>query len=565
MSIRTKIIIGYLLLSIIVITTSAFWAAQTLGLRLESTDVEKFSNIEKRILKNIDHQYQILSSKAKLLAESFKNINIKTTPYIKLKELSEKIKVHLKIDWFEILLDSNPILYPEIQIDYKHIKFTTIPTQLSKVGPFSEGGYITFTQPLTHQNTYYNLFLATKLLSIPNLHYIIWNNNGVLLKSEEIQDIPNLDYFAKPNNIFQIYNKGKLLKITTKVLTSNNFNALLMYGFEVDMPFLTKSNINDLMFKIAIIEVIGLIITGYFLGIKLLHPLKILQKGIEQVASGKWQELPISNNAKASDNDEINMLAISFNNMVKELKNTQNRLIEVQRQLMQKEKMAILGRFAANVAHEINNPLASILISAGIIKESLSRNINPNVDDVVTIIEETKRCKNIIEALLKYAQNKPPNIKPISLHTLITSVQQTIDSSQSLRNIPLTIKPVPDITVYADVTGITQTFRNLLQNAKEAVEKVPNPMIIIQFKDNSNDDFITIEVLDNGPGIPQEISENIFEPLVTTKETGTGLGLAICQTIIEAHGCKIWANRSEDGWTIFAFTLKKAFLTNNVT
>ena len=223
--------------------------------------------------------------------------------------------------------------------------------------------------------------------------------------------------------------------------------------------------------------------------------------------------------------------------------------INIQKSMMQQEKLASIGRLSAGVAHEINNPLTTILTTAMLLQEDIDPG-DPMHAELDTIATETLRCRKIVTSLLDFARQTRPDKKANDINAIITeSVLLTkkqaafkdIDVRQDLtENLPL---------LHLDKGQIQQVLINLILNA---IESTPaGGSIILRSSLIARRRAVEISVSDTGEGIPEEFIDKVFDPFFTTKEEGTGLGLAITHGIIEQHGGTIEAKNREHQGTTF--------------
>ena len=215
------------------------------------------------------------------------------------------------------------------------------------------------------------------------------------------------------------------------------------------------------------------------------------------------------------------------------------RLIEIQRArydhlALQTEKMSSLGRMAAGIAHEINNPLAGILLfSSRLSKQvpeegSLKEGLN-------IIVRETVRCKSIIQELLEFSRDKEPQMELKNVNDIIAKALSILENEFKLHHI-LIEKHLSDSMqqAFLDENQIEQVFVNLLLNAIQATAE--KGRIAISSRIDPDQNCIHIDVEDNGSGIPAGDMSKIFEPFFSTKPKGTGLGLAVSYGIVKNHG-----------------------------
>lgn len=244
---------------------------------------------------------------------------------------------------------------------------------------------------------------------------------------------------------------------------------------------------------------------------------------------------------------ELAVLGRSFNNMVETLQRTQQ-------ELMHKEKLASMGQLAAGVAHEINNPLGTILLFSDVMyKESLED--DPRREDLKMIINEATRCKNIVADLLNFARQQEILAEESDVHQLLRRVIRGVQLQSIFTQVEIVQQFNPELpSIQADSAQLQQVFVNLLNNAAEAMED--GGTILIE-TNPIDEKWVEVIISDTGCGIPEENLGRLFTPFFTTKAhgKGTGLGLSIVYGIIKMHRGQI-AVKSEVGkGTTFTITL----------
>jgi two-component system NtrC family sensor kinase len=200
---------------------------------------------------------------------------------------------------------------------------------------------------------------------------------------------------------------------------------------------------------------------------------------------------------------------------------------------LQTEKLSALGRMAAGIAHEINNPLGGILIySTNLIKKI--PNEGPLKEGMEIIIHETLRCKTIIADLLEFSREKEPQKTLVNINEIIKKTVTMLQNEFNLDHINVTIDLSGDVpATFMDQNQMQQVFINLILNAVEAIRD--NGAINITSRVDPNRKYIKIEISDDGCGIEPDHFGKLFEPFFTTKSKGTGLGLAVTYRIILNH------------------------------
>lgn len=247
-------------------------------------------------------------------------------------------------------------------------------------------------------------------------------------------------------------------------------------------------------------------------------------------ATGKIAAGDLDHRVPVERRDELGQLAESFNQM-------SARLAEARHQVYQSNKLASVGRLAAGIAHEINNPLTGVLTySSFLLKRAADAETR---QDLETIVHQTKRCRDIVRGLLDFARQVPPKKTRVDLNAVVERALDLVANQLSVQNIQVTRSLRPDLpSLSADATQLQQVVINLLVNAADAFEADDRQIFIAtDLKRVDGDEVAEIKVADNGVGIAPANLGKIFEPFFTTKENrGTGLGLAVCWGIVSEHG-----------------------------
>lgn len=561
MGIRLKIALGFALLTIVVVSVVSFWAAQSLGFSLDSSDYNKLENLKNQLIAQLASEQRTLDRLAAETAQVFADTGFLQSDNIQQQRQAERIKTALNADWLEIFreIDAKAVIFPNAAFSKPELKHG-FPVRIARSGPFSYRGYILSQALLPDQNAA-SLCMARAAAprSSPVEFFCIFDAQGVLLANGFNPDIAVLEKFAKENITHQLQVGEELFRI--RIFDAGNEMRILT-GYPAQRATLSRAGVDQLMLRLAILEVIGLLILGYFLGKRLFSPLNALKHGMEQVAEGHWRELPLDQPPIENSGDEVESVARSFNRMVRELSIAQNRLIDVQKELAKKEKMAALGRFSAGIAHEINNPLGTILVTAGMLKEAAASGTGIPPEEFDAIIEEVKRCRDIIGTLRTYTGRAQPQLSHSSFAAFFNDISAYLLNEPELKTVELNITPapLPEGFLLVDRKAMHQVFNNLVKNAIEAMSQVSHAKINL-FADRQPDHF-RIRVQDYGRGF-ECLPEHIFEPLFTTKAQGTGLGLVICQAIVEGHHGKIEATRIDD--TITEFCIRLPFADKGLT
>ncbi len=301
---------------------------------------------------------------------------------------------------------------------------------------------------------------------------------------------------------------------------------------------------------IAIIGVFLIILMSVLLAKKISKPLKKLEISADQIAKGDYNQ-----NLLISAPSEVESLAHSITRMSirlarekreleiwgeileKKVKERTDEIQKIHSQLFRSEKLASIGKLAAGVAHEINNPLTGILTNASLLKDDFNEG-DPRREDLEVIVKETIRCREIVKRLLDFSRQTAPVKKLTNINSIVDEIILFVRNQSAFRNIKINKEfenNLPELMV--DPDQIRQVCINLIMNASEAMRK--GGRLNIKTCVNSDGNFVNLEISDNGCGIPEILRMKIFDPFFTTKENGTGLGLAISYGIIEQHGGRI--------------------------
>jgi len=311
--------------------------------------------------------------------------------------------------------------------------------------------------------------------------------------------------------------------------------------------------------------VCGSLLAVAFIWIVVYRPVKELIRGTHRVAGGDLAyRLPVQSD------DELGDLAASFNKMTEEVAGAQAEIEDQVRQktgelehayetLLRSEKMASIGKLAATVAHEINNPLFGILTYSRLVMRELRKQEFPGRDDLTaqleTIERESKRCGDLVKNLLTFGRQAPSRREPNDVNSVIRRAIALVRHTLELQSVELREELAELPPAECDANQIQQAILVLLVNASEAMPKGGSLSVATHFDPAS--DQISIRVKDTGSGIRPEVLPHIFEPFFTTKENQlrTGLGLAVAHSIVEQHGGEISVRSTPGEGTEFSVAL----------
>ncbi|MEJ5360029.1 MAG: ATP-binding protein [Desulfobacterales bacterium] len=246
--------------------------------------------------------------------------------------------------------------------------------------------------------------------------------------------------------------------------------------------------------------------------------------------------IPINLNAAIIYEGDREVATIGFFHDLRERLRMQKELEKTQLQLLQAEKMASLGKLAAGVAHQLNNPLGGIILFAKLILEEYD--LPPAVrEDLNRVLHDAQRCRDTVKELLEFTRQTRHLMRPHDIHQAITRTLFLLKSQSLFHNIEIETRFDPQVPpVTSDIQQLNHLFMNLILNAAQAMAGSGRLSIRTQHLPESG--RVRVEVSDTGPGIPPEVLPHIFEPFFTTKPEGegTGLGLSLAYGIVQNHG-----------------------------
>jgi PAS domain S-box-containing protein len=274
------------------------------------------------------------------------------------------------------------------------------------------------------------------------------------------------------------------------------------------------------------------------------------------LAGKNGEEVPVSFSAAIISESGREIGTVLIFSDLRERMRMLKELEETRTQLVQAEKIASIGRLAAGVAHEINNPLAGILIFADILMRDLGSTNPQSSKDVQEIITQTMRCKEIVARLLDFSRQSVDKGFDYDINSVVERSLEMLRHQAIFHNIEFSFDPQRDMPpMVGDPGQIQQVFVNILINAGTAMKGRGKIRITSRFERISEQ--VILEFADSGPGIPAHIIDKVFDPFFTTKAPGegTGLGLSIAYSIIRRHGGTISVRNPPWGGAIFTIAL----------
>jgi two-component system, NtrC family, sensor kinase len=298
---------------------------------------------------------------------------------------------------------------------------------------------------------------------------------------------------------------------------------------------------------VALLLALGI---SYGLLNSILKPVQALMAATEKVAAGA----SLHDVKLLRSPPEIEALVNAFNRMQAAIR---ERRRQTQEKLMRSDRLAMIGQLAAGVAHEINNPLGSILLFSRLIMQQVPPDgrVRENLD---RIEKETKRCHSIVQSLLDFSRQREPKVEPVDVNRLLDATLKLFENQYLFHNIEVVknysdrLKPIE-----ADQSQLQQVFMNIILNAADAMKG--KGLLTLETGESAEEGFVEVSVTDTGCGIPPENITRIFDPFFTTKGVGhgTGLGLSVSYGIVQRHNGDISVSSAPGVGTTFTLTLPK--------
>ncbi|MBF0451756.1 MAG: PAS domain-containing protein [Candidatus Magnetomorum sp.] len=259
--------------------------------------------------------------------------------------------------------------------------------------------------------------------------------------------------------------------------------------------------------------------------------------------------IPISVNAALVYDGDREVASIGFFKDLREEIRIKGELEKAQIQILQSEKMASLGKLAAGVAHQLNNPLGGITLFTKLVLEEYDLEEAAR-EDLSRILRDAERCRDTVKELLEFARQTRHMMRPNDINRAISRTLFLLENQTLFHNIDIIRQLSPALPpVHSDVQQLNHVFMNIILNAADAMDGKGALTVITEL--SANKDHVVVNIEDTGPGIPEDVLPHIFEPFFTTKEEGkgTGLGLSLVYGIVQNHGGSIVASSSSEGTT----------------
>ncbi len=280
-------------------------------------------------------------------------------------------------------------------------------------------------------------------------------------------------------------------------------------------------------FIFLILLFLSIIFIVSFLARQLLGGLSRFMRYTERIGEGNFDPIPPERKYR----DEFSQLRMAFNKMIREIDRREKIMVE-------SHKLRAVGTLVAGVAHELNNPLNNTMLTAAMLQEDFAvLKDEEKLDMVNDIINETERSQKIVRNLLDFAREGEIKLINLKLNEVVEDSISLVANQIKLAKINLVKELSGNLEpIYGDAQILQQVFVNLILNAVEILSR--KGTIIVRTYKSREEDYLVVEIEDDGPGIPEHILPRIFEPFFTTKSTrrGTGLGLSVSRGIVTKLG-----------------------------
>ncbi len=311
----------------------------------------------------------------------------------------------------------------------------------------------------------------------------------------------------------------------------------------------------QLHFYSLLFLLVFLVANASFLGSRILGNVSRFTAYAQRIASGNFT--PITPAKRYGD--EFTELALAINHMILELENREAVLV-------QSHKMRAVGTLTAGVAHELNNPLNNITLTAHMLLEDYDElGEDERKDMIKDVVHEAGRSKKIISNLLDFARESSSELEPLALDELLQGTIALASNQIKLSGIKILFQSTGNLPrVHGDSQQLQQVFLNLILNAIDASPKGSKIEVLVLPADDPN--YVAVKVIDSGTGIAEHILPSIFDPFFTTKPkgSGTGLGLSVSQGIVAKHGGQIRAASQDGKGSTFTVTLPITTIPANI-
>ena len=378
--------------------------------------------------------------------------------------------------------------------------------------PDVEGGYYLDNQPIGH--------------SFPS-----YTEPGSGLKQPAIERNAVLACLADSQRTRQVgrrvFNDGRDLVVVSALVKPGS--SLAVWGLKRYIDFNASSHLVH-QIALAATMILSLICIGAVLKLSF-----GMQRGFAAIQSGLTRLRTDFDYRLPGQHDELSPMVTAINEMAASRQ-------KLEADLRREDRLRVMGRVVAGIAHEIRNPLNSIRLTLEVLKRRLRRH-NVGDDEVARVTAETERLDKLLNSILVFGADEPGRVCRQPILPVLERTMALVKPQVEERGIAAEIVTPPDLEATVDGDHLQQAMMNLLLNAIDAAGQGGRIGISVQ----QNNGCIDIDVRDSGPGLNDAQQERMFEAFYTTKSTGTGMGLAVTRTLLEKMGAKIWYVGSDPG------------------
>lgn len=369
-------------------------------------------------------------------------------------------------------------------------------------------------------------------------HQILSQYQDTLTQIEALlqKSSPQLDHLALSSLEENLRNLGQQLLSFGERWTKEeraNIDRLFLQAFYL------------FVFSIILFVVLGVVVAWYISRL-LVRPLFQMQTYMEKIAHGDLTTIPESE----CKSQEFLSLFRAFNRMIRELEHHQE-------QLLQSGKIAAIGTLTAGIAHELNNPINNIVITAESLKEDFSTLNQEEAQDLIhDILVESQRASEIVRNLLDFSRSEKPVSEPVNIAHILRDTLKLVQNQLTLSGVEVERDVPADLPIiHGNPKALQQIFLNLFINAIQAMKD--GGILSVRARTENGGQWLKVEVADTGIGIDPEDLPHIFEPFYTTKEVGrgTGLGLSVSYSIAQKHGGHIEVKSRKGAGATFTLVL----------
>jgi len=344
----------------------------------------------------------------------------------------------------------------------------------------------------------------------------------------------------------------------TAIETELRDHGSQMVAFALELAEKERSSVNATLALFKRLPVLFLVFllafsvfVANFLARQMVEPLTRLMATTQRIASGDFTPLTPHRRYR----DELSSLALALNTMMRELAHRQEVLV-------QSHKLSAVGTLTSGVAHELNNPINNITLTAEMLKEDyLTLGDAERLDMVNDLVDQAARAQKIVRNLLDFARESEITTEKLDLGEVLRGATSLAANQIRVSGAKIALELAPNLpAIHGDRQSLIQVFVNLLLNALDAVGK--GGRVLIAASSEHGPGRVLVSVTDDGPGIPAHILPNIFDPFFTTKPRGkgTGLGLSVSLGIVRQHGGDIRVESKQGSGTTFTVVLPAAMV-----